>query len=554
MGSDGAQDLSLNADKALVQLGVWGRYQLMVFILANVPWVFVSFQMMAMAFVGSTPPFSCLHQGAKLLELNRTKETWDSQCSIVVNNKTVQCGDDGSVFDFDPSFGNNIVTEWNLVCDRKLITQVASSLFFAGVLVGSLVIPSAADRYGRRWVILVSAWAMAVTGAAVSFAPNVSIFGLLRFLAGFSTAGLSLTMWVLACEVMAPTKRSYGVAGQGVFWGIGYCLTGLIAYLLPDWRSFFLVTSLSCLSLISYYWLIPESLHWYIAHGKSKEAWRWIERAAKFNGVKVNQQDCLEDKLASSHLTKRNESIFDLFRCRALLIQTAIMAYLWICNTFVYYGLSLFTTELAGDRYINYILSGAVEIPAYLILNPILNRLGRRNAIAGYHVIAGVALFALLFVPSGASRSHPHSDTDDDSMQYLATGLWLVGKFAISSSFVGIWLFGAEIFPTTVRTTGLGICNIASRTGGILAPFSSSMRLLHPLFVPALFGVCSLVAAAVTLILPETAGVKLADEIADVDYGPVLSKFLSKQPPRRSFDDQSVTSQLVKIHSSDDSQ
>jgi hypothetical protein len=66
--------------------------------------------------------------------------------------------------------------------------------------------------------------------------------------------GLSLTMWVLGCEVMAPTKRSYGVVCQGIFWGIGYCLTGVIAYLVPDWRRFFLVTSLPCLSLISYYW------------------------------------------------------------------------------------------------------------------------------------------------------------------------------------------------------------------------------------------------------------------------------------------------------------
>lgn len=77
----------------------------------------------------------------------------------------------------------------------------------------------------------------------------------------------------------------------------------------------------------------------------------------------------------------------------------------------------------------------------------------------------------MLFVPSSANQD----SSNIESSQYLATGLWLVGKFAISSSFVGIWLFGAEIFPTTVRTTGLGICNIASRTGGILAPFSSSM-------------------------------------------------------------------------------
>lgn len=145
-------------------------------------------------------------------------------------------------------------------------------------------------------------------------------------------------------------------------------------------------------------------------------------------------------------------------------------------------------------------------------------------------------------------------------MQHLITALWLVGKFAISSSFVGVWLFGAEIFPTTIRTTGLGICNIASRIGGILAPFSKSMvgaqsmihlikkvlqRLVHPFFVPGLFGVCSLMAAIMTLFLPETTGAKLADEISGVDYGPVLSKCLRSQQLRPSFDEHSATSRLI---------
>ena len=34
-------------------------------------------------------------------------------------------------------------------------------------------------------------------------------------------------------------------------------------------------------------------------------------------------------------------------------------------NSLVYYGLSLSTSALAGDRYLNFFLSGLVEIPAY---------------------------------------------------------------------------------------------------------------------------------------------------------------------------------------------
>lgn len=44
-----------------------------------------------------------------------------------------------------------------------------------------------------------------------------------------------------------------------------------------------------------------------------------------------------------------------------------------LCDTFIYYGLSLFSTKLTGDRFINFALSGAVELPAYFIAPPLLN-------------------------------------------------------------------------------------------------------------------------------------------------------------------------------------
>lgn len=36
-------------------------------------------------------------------------------------------------------------------------------------------------------------------------------------------------------------------------------------------------------------------------------------------------------------------------------------------NTLVYYGLLLSTHQLAGNRYLNFFLSGLVEIPAYTL-------------------------------------------------------------------------------------------------------------------------------------------------------------------------------------------
>ena len=45
-----------------------------------------------------------------------------------------------------------------------------------------------------------------------------------------------------------------------------------------------------------------------------------------------------------------------------------------------------------------------------------------------------------------------------------------LGKCGGSAAFNTVFNYTAEIYPTAVRTTALGICSMAGRFGGILAP------------------------------------------------------------------------------------
>ncbi|KAJ8949971.1 hypothetical protein NQ318_002379 [Aromia moschata] len=55
--------------------------------------------------------------------------------------------------------------------------------------------------------------------------------------------------------------------------------------------------------------------------------------------------------------------------------------FIWrrFANNITYYGLSWNTNNLAGNRYLNFVISGAVEIPAYTFLILTLNRWGRKK-------------------------------------------------------------------------------------------------------------------------------------------------------------------------------
>ena len=64
----------------------------------------------------------------------------------------------------------------------------------------------------------------------------------------------------------------------------------------------------------------------------------------------------------------RNGYVWDLFRYKQLRWITCNMCFNWCVNSLVYYGLSLNSSNLAGDPYLNFFISGAVEVPAYIFV------------------------------------------------------------------------------------------------------------------------------------------------------------------------------------------
>lgn len=58
---------------------------------------------------------------------------------------------------------------------------------------------------------------------------------------------------------------------------------------------------------------------------------------------------------------------------------------------------------------------------------------------------------------------------------WLTISVYSVCKFFLSASIEILCVYGAELFPTCVRTMGLGSAYVVSRLGGIISPFLSSI-------------------------------------------------------------------------------
>lgn len=53
----------------------------------------------------------------------------------------------------------------------------------------------------------------------------------------------------------------------------------------------------------------------------------------------------------------------------------------------------------------------------------------------------------------------------------LAVTLEMLGKFTFAAGICMMYVYGAEMYPTVLRTTATGACSLLSRAGSSLAPF-----------------------------------------------------------------------------------
>lgn len=73
----------------------------------------------------------------------------------------------------------------------------------------------------------------------------------------------------------------------------------------------------------------------------------------------------------------------------------------------VYYGMNFNVANLAGDRYLNALVSGLVEIPALILVVCVNNRWGRRKTVACLMLVAGLFSFSILIIDmTGKTKIH----------------------------------------------------------------------------------------------------------------------------------------------------
>ena len=434
------------------------------------------------------------------------------------SNDSLPC----SSFTFDTTaFGQTLTSEFQLICDNSYLSSISQSLYVLGYFVASIVAGYCSDRYGRKPVLWVGVTGELVFGLACAFTPSMWFFMIGRFLLGAAIYSLFMTAYTMVMEVAGTDERTvYGPLTR-VGRSIGVIVITIVSYYIRDFR--YIQLAVTVPTFLWLYWLrsIPESPRWLLIKGKIDECVAVVEKAVTLNGIDLKEAGVtdIRDEIERMYVSiqssrdhadgeKKNMTVVDLFGTPVMRRNSIIMCFNWFITVFIYYALSLNVQDLGGNLFVNFCISGVVEIPSIILCIYALKTSGRR-------IILSSSMIGLFFA---SAASVPFFFLNFEYAVATRVSLAMMGKFAATIAFTLNYLYSTEIYPTEIRQVGLGINSAASRLGSMLSPFIRELNeFTHVSVSMGVFALTSLLNAALVMMLPETKDCNIPDTIEQVE-------------------------------------
>ena len=383
-----------------------------------------------------------------------------------------------------------------------------------GAVGGAALAGPAADRYGRRLMILVAAAVFIVGALASAAAPGVEVLVLARIVIGVAIGLASAASPVYISEVAPAESRGRLVT----FFQLAVTIGILVAYLvglafdgIEGWRWMLGLGCVPALALAIGMLRMPQSPRWLVMTGDDFAA------RATLAKIRVDDPDTIDRELdeIKGSLDEKPGAWSELLQpvVRAALtvgVGLAILQQVTGINTVIYYAPTIveFTgVNSSAGSILAAVGIGIVNVAMTVVALRLLDRAGRRTLLMIGVSGMVISLFALggAFVGGGGSTL--------DSAIAIGSLMLFVASFAISLGPI-FWLLNAEIYPLGVRSKAAGVGTMANWTFNFIVSLTF-LLLIETLGRPGAFwfygciGILTLVFC--WKLVPETKGKRLED-------------------------------------------
>ena len=357
-----------------------------------------------------------------------------------------------------------VVGPWRLTFLQSAIVLLSSGI---GAMAGAAFWGWMADRIGRRPVFNLTILNFSLATGLLYFTPDGGwiYLTLMRAVVGFGVGGLYCVDLPLVQEFMPASKRGFVGGLVTAFIPVGVMIGSLFGgYLAPavGWRGLFAVGVLPALAVLVVRVWVPESPRWLLRQGRVADAKRSLAWA-----LQIDPRDLPDPTPAESATTPSR--FLDLFKYPRSMIVS------WLGNLGAQtgsYGVVLWAPTLfvlvlqvspaqASKAMIAVTLGGVAGRFAFSWLS---EHIGRR--ISGGLMGFGGATFIAL-----AGICHAE-------MIFGLSAFWLLlicAAFFFDGGFAIVGPYAAEVWPSHLRTSGMGSAYGFGGIGKVIGPLGLAL-------------------------------------------------------------------------------
>lgn len=334
------------------------------------------------------------------------------------------------------------------------------SVGLIGMALGSMLLAPFADLIGRRPLILISLVLGTIGMFGAAMAPSVLVMGLFRLVTGIGVGGILASTNVIASEFSNTKNRGLAIGIYTAGYGIGATLASLVAKTTVggDWRIVFYAGGFgTLLALIVIAVLLPESIA-FLEQRRPRGALERINRTLARMGM---------DAISSPDLDQASAARKDAGQAgsgwlKQLLAPTILLWIIFITIMFGFYFVNSWTPTLLAEEGLSKsaaVTAGmAISIGGTVgsVLYGLAARLRPpRVVLIGFSLLS--AAMMVVFILS-------------TSVLWLGFGIGVIVGALINGCIAGAYTVGPPLYPSHVRSIGMGWALGMGRIGAILSP------------------------------------------------------------------------------------
>ncbi|CAI5451216.1 unnamed protein product [Caenorhabditis angaria] len=409
----------------------------------------------------------------------------------------------------------SINVDFEHYCKEGDWVKTSISIQMFGVLIGSVLSGTVADRYGRLKVLSVCFFMVSGLSLVCTLAKDLLTFTILRTILSVFKGGLLSTYGVYKMEHV-PRQHRFWIATM-ISWAPNYMMLSVVAYFCHDWKTYqYAIFALSIPGAIVFLF-VQESPRWLIQAGRLDDARRVLQKILAIDGGANehslgNIEELIENERVKQEerMSKRkNYDMRHLFWNRNM---TGVTLILWIgmfSTSFTNYGFVFNIEKLSGSIYVNALMMGSLRWTLNILFGLAdikFPRLGRKQI----HLISKLTIALCVFI-----IFLTYFFEIDEKYAFIIRFSTLLASATASQVFITKTMVLMEYYPTVIRNSAVSFKATASRFGTILGPQLFILCPYKSVPYAILTGMCIFDAIAFQIQLPETKGRQLPETLPD---------------------------------------